>query len=131
MLSKDHLRNVYQDASLNKNTLVMEKITCIWAHRFGVYSLNELKLQKQVLSNNELENKKELFIPAIKENDQSEKKIISEIKTLENIEVKNNKTIITEKSDSLTKKNIYIKDHLPLPFIKNLRKWINKDKKAS
>ena len=68
MLSKDHLRNVYIAVSLNNNNLVMENITCIWVHRFGVDSLNELKFQNQVISNN-----KELSITVRKENDQSEK----------------------------------------------------------
>ena len=62
-------------------------------------------------------------------------------KTLENLEetnfesnylkISNNNQVFNTKQDS-NQINQYIKtSKLPLPNIKNLRKWINKDKKAS
>ena len=63
------------------------------------------------------------------------------LKTIENSEEKNsesnylkisnNNQVVNIKQDS-NQINQYIKNpKLPLPNIKNLRKWINKDKKAS
>ena len=62
---------------------------------------------------------------------------LESLKTLENLEVSNylkisnNNKVFSTKRDS-NQINQYIKTpKLPLPNIKNLRKWINKDKKAS
>ena len=66
---------------------------------------------------------------------------LESFKTLENSEetncetnylkISNNNQIFNTKQDS-NQINQYIKTpKLPLPNIKNLRKWINKDKKAS
>jgi len=47
------------------------------------------------------------------------------------LKISNNNQVVNIKQDS-NQINQYIKDpKLPLPNIKNLRKWINKDKKAS
>ena len=66
---------------------------------------------------------------------------LESLKTLENLEEKNcesnylkisnDNQVFNTKQDS-KQVNQYIKTQkLPLPNIKNLRKWINKDKKAS
>ena len=67
--------------------------------------------------------------------------MLEALKTIENSEetnsesnylkISNNNQVVNVKQDS-NQKNQYIKNpKLPLPNIKNLRKWINKDKKAS
>ena len=43
MSLKDHLKDTYQKAYLDKNNLVLENIINKWAHRFGVESLNTIK----------------------------------------------------------------------------------------
>ena len=49
----------------------------------------------------------------------------------DNLKISNNNQFFNTKQDP-TQENQYIKTpKLPLPNIKNLRKWINKDKKAS
>ena len=48
MFLKDHLKAIYYKASLDKDSLVLENIINIWAHRFGVETLNDLKLLDKV-----------------------------------------------------------------------------------
>jgi len=75
------------------------------------------------------------------EEDNQEEISLESLKTLENLEetncksnylkISNNNQIFNTNQDS-NQINQYIKTpKLPLPNIKNLRKWINKDKKAS
>ena len=48
MFLKDQLKAIYYKASLDKDSLVLENIINIWAHRFGVETLNDLKLLDKV-----------------------------------------------------------------------------------
>ena len=128
MLLKNHLIEVFKKASSDNNILLKENIVLKWVHRFGIDSLNDLLIHTPALSEYHHE-----------ENQEQIKLELS--KTLENIEEKkcesnylkisNNNKFFNTKQDSY-KINQNIKTQkLPLPNIKNLRKWINKDKKAS
>jgi hypothetical protein len=128
MLLKNHLIEVFKKASKENNFLLKENIVLKWVHRFGIDSLNDLLIHSpEQKENHEEENQEQIRLESFK--------------TLENLEetncesnylkISNNNTVFNTKQDS-NQINQYIKTpKLPLPNIKNLRKWINKDKKAS
>ena len=128
MLLKNHLIEVFKKASSENNFLLKENVVLKWVHRFGIDSLNDLLIHSPVQKeNHEEENQEQIRLESFK--------------TLENLEeingesnylrISNNNQVFNTKKDS-NQKNQYIKTpKLPLPNIKNLRKWINKDKKAS
>ena len=128
MLLKNHLIEVFKKASSENNFLLKENIVLKWVHRFGIDTLNDLLIHSPV--------QKEIHVEENREQIRLES-----FKTLENLEetncesnylkISNNNQIFNTKKDS-NQINQYIKTpKLPLPNIKNLRKWINKDKKAS
>ncbi len=92
--------------------------------------------------NHEEENQEQITLIDENHEEENQEQIrLESFKTLENLEEKNsesnnlkisnNNQIFNTKQIS-SQKNQYIKTQkLPLPKIKNLRKWINKDKKAS
>ena len=47
MFLKDHFKDIYQKASLEKNKFVLENVINRWAHRFGPQSINELIVTNQ------------------------------------------------------------------------------------
>ena len=129
MLLKNHLIEVFQKASSENNILLKENIILKWVHRFGIDSLNDLLIQSSALReyNHEEENQEQIRLESLK--------------TLGNLEetnfesnylkISNNNQVFNTKKD-FNQINQYIKTpKLPLPNIKNLRKWINKEKKAS
>ena len=128
MLLKNHLIEVFKKASSENNFLLKENVVLKWVHRFGIDSLNDLLIHSPVQKeNHEEENQEQIRLETFK--------------TLENLEetscesnylkISNNNQILNTKQDS-NQVNQYINaPKLPLPNIKNLRKWINKDKKAS
>ena len=128
MLLKNHLIEVFKKASLENNFLLKENVVLKWVHRFGIDSLNDLLIHSpEQKENHEEENQEQIRLESFK--------------TLENLEETNcesnylkiskNNQFFNTKQDS-NQINQYIKTpKLPLPNIKNLRKWINKDKKAS
>ena len=128
MLLKNHLIEVFKKASKENNFLLKENILLKWVHRFGINSLNDLLIHSpEQKENHEEENQEQIRLESFK--------------TLENLEETNcesnylkiskNNQFFNTKQDS-NQINQYIKTpKLPLPNIKNLRKWINKDKKAS
>ena len=129
MLLKNHLIEVFKKASSENNILLKENIVLKWVHRFGIDSLNDLLINSPVLREYQ-----------VKEENQEQSRFES-LKTLENLEetnyesnylkISNNNKVFNTKQDS-NQINQYTKTpKLPLPNIKNLRKWINKDKKAS
>ena len=129
MLLKNHLIEVFKKASLENNILLKENIVLKWVHRFGIDSLNDLLIHSSSLR------------PYQHAEENQEQIRFESLKTLENLEetncesnylkISNNNQFINIKQYS-NQKNKYIKNpKLPLPNIKNLRKWINKDKKAS
>ena len=143
MLLKNHLIEVFKKASSENNFFLKENVVLKWVHRFGIDSLNDLLIHSPVQKeNHEEENQEQITL--INENHEEEnlEQIRTEsFKNLENLEetncesnnlkISNNNQDFYSKQDS-NQKNQYIKTpKLPLPDIKNLRKWINKDKKAS
>ena len=128
MLLKNHLIEVFKKASSENNFLLKENVVLKWVHRFGIDSLNDLLIHSHVQNENH-------------EEENQEQTRLESFKTLENLEetncesnylkISNNNQFFNTKQKS-NQKNQYIKTpKLPLPNIKNLRKWINKDKKAS
>jgi len=143
MLLKNHLIEVFKKASSVNNILLKENIVLKWVHRFGIDSLNDLLIHSSLQKENQLEEENQEQISLIDEvHEENQEQIrLESFKTLENLEetnyesnylkVSNNNQLFNTKQDS-NQINKYIKtSKLPLPNIKNLRKWINKDKKAS
>ncbi len=129
MLLKNHLIKVFKQASLENNFLLKENVVLKWVHRFGIDSLNDLLIHSSVQKENECEE----------ENQEQIKLELS--KTFENIEETkwesngmetDSSNEISSKNQNSNKINEFTETpKLPLPYIKNLRKWINNDKKAS
>ena len=129
MLLKNHLIEVFKKASSENNILLKENIVLKWVHRFGIDSLNDLLSHTPALREYQLEE----------ENQEQIKLELS--KTVENIEETKgaskrietsiNNGIFSKDKNSYNFKQIVDNQKLPLPNIKNLRKWINNDKKAS
>ena len=143
MLLKNHLIEVFKKASSENNILLKENTVLKWVHRFGIDSLNDLLIHSPVqMENHEGENQEQItLIDENYEEEDREQIRLESLKTLENLEetncesnylkIYNNNQFFKTKQDS-NPINQYIKNpKLPLPNIKNLRKWINKDKKAS
>ena len=143
MLLKNHLIEVFKKASSENNILLKENIVLKWVHRFGIDSLNDLLIHSPAQrENHEEENQEQTpLINEVDEEEYHEQIRLESLKTLDNIEetnfesnylkISNNNQVVNIKQDS-NQINQYIKKpKLPLPNIKNLRKWINKDKKAS
>ena len=141
MLLKNHLIKVFKKASSENNFLIKENIVLKWVHRFGIDSLNDLLIHSPV----QKENQEQITLIDENHEEENQEQIkLEAFKNLENLEnleetncesnylkISNNTQIFNTKQDS-NQINQYIKTpKLPLPNIKNLRKWINKDKKAS
>ena len=157
MLLKNHLIEVFKQASLENNFLLKENVVLKWVHRFGIDSLNDLLIHSPVQKENQREEENQEQISLIDEVHEENQELISIIdevdeenqeqiklelsKTFENIEetkresngleiVSSNE--ISSKNQDSNKINQFTETpKLPLPYIKNLRKWINNDKKAS
>ena len=138
MVLKNHLIEVFKKASSENNFLLKENIVLKWVHRFGIDSLNDLLIH----SSQQKENQEKIsLIDEVYEEKNQEQIRLESFKTFENLEVtncksnylkiSNNNQVFNIKQDS-NQVNQYIKTpKLPLPNIKNLRRWINKDKTAS
>ena len=157
MLLKNHLIEVFKKASSENNILLKENIVLKWVHRFGIDSLNDLfthapdlreyqhEDQEQTTLMDELdkeENQEQITLMDELDKEENQEQIkVEASKTLENIE--ETKWELNHLETSISN-GIFNKDQnsndmrklpdireLPLPNIKNLRKWINKEKKAS
>jgi len=143
MLLKNHLIEVFKQASLENNFLLKENVVLKWVHRFGIDSLNDLLIHSSLQKENQLEEENQEQISLIDEvHEENQEQIKLELsKTFENIEETNwesngletpSSNEISNKNQNSNKINQYTETpKLPLPYIKNLRKWINNDKKAS
>ena len=151
MLLKNHLIEVFKQASSENNSLLKENIVLKWVHRFGIDSLNDLLIH----SSPQKENQEQIsLIDKVYEENQEQISLIDEVheenqeqiklelsKTFENIEETNwesngletaSESDISSKNQNSNKINLFTEvPKLPLPDIKNLRKWINNNKKAS
>ena len=157
MLLKNHLIEVFKQASLENNFLLKENVVIKWVHRFGIDSLNDLLIHSSLQKENQCEEENQeltSLIDEVHEENQEQISLIDEVheenqeqiklelsKTFENIEETKMESngLETPSSNGTSNKNrnsnnIYRFNKtpkLPLPHIKNLRKWINNDKKAS
>ena len=133
MFLKDHLKDTYQKASFDKNHLMLENIINKWAHRFGPESLNELFVKNQdqlkLIEEDQVEENQNQINLELLENIQYEEKVDSrpEENNIYNTEIIDKDIYGSYKNESEYKDT----EELPLPNIKNLRKWINNEKKAS
>lgn len=134
MFLKDHLKDTYQKASFDNNHLMLENIINVWAHRFGPESLNELFVKNQdqfkLTEEEQAEASQNQINLELLKNVQYEEEIEFKPKETKN---SNNTEIIDKDIYGSYKNESEYKDtkELPLPNIKNLRKWINNEKKAS
>ena len=157
MLLKNHLIEVFKQASLENNFLLKENVVLKWVHRFGIDSLNDLLIHSSLQKENqrEEENQEQIsLIDEVHEENQEQISLIDEVheenqeqiklelsKTFENIEETKwesnglettSSNEVSSKNQNFHKINQFTETpKLPLPYIKNLRKWINNDKKAS
>ena len=143
MLLKNHLIEVFKQASLENNFLLKENVVLKWVHRFGIDSLNDLLIHSSLQKENQLEEENQEQISLIDEvHEENQEQIKLELsKTFENIEETKwesngletaSSTGIFNKNQNSNNMNQFTEtSKLPLPYIKNLRKWINNDKKAS
>ena len=143
MLLKNHLIEVFKQASLENNFLLKENVVLKWVHRFGIDSLNDLLIHSSLQKENQREEENQEHISLIDEmHEENQEQIKLELsKTFENIEEtkwesngletpRDNE--VSSKNQNSNKINQFTEaPKLPLPYIKNLRKWINNDKKAS
>ncbi len=137
MLLKNHLIEVFKQASIENNFLLKENVVLKWVHRFGIDSLNDLLIH----SSPQKENQEQISL--IDEvHDENQEQIKLELsKTFENIgeskwesngfETASSNEIFSKNKNSNKINQFTETPKLPLPYIKNLRKWINNDKKAS
>ena len=144
MLLKNHLIEVFKKASYENNILLKENIVLKWVHRFGFDSLNDLLIHTPALKEYHIEEKNQEQSTLMDKLDEEKKQeqIKRELsKSFENIEETKwesnrletscNNGIFSKDQNSNNIKELNDKNKLPLPNIKNLRKWINNDKKAS
>ena len=143
MLLKNHLIEVFKKASLENNFFLKENVVLKWVHRFGIDSLNDLLIHSSLQKENQLEEENQEQISLIDEvHEENQEQIKLELsKTFENIEETKweSNGLETASINEISSKNQYSNKinqftenpKLPLPYIKNLRKWINNDKKAS
>ena len=151
MFLKDHLKDTYQKASFDNNYLMLENIINVWAHRFGPESLNELFVKNQdqfkLTEEDQAEASQNQINLELIEEDQAEAnqnqinlELLKNVQDEEEIEFKAKETKTPNDTETINK-DIYgsykneseykYTEELPLPNIKNLRKWINNEKKAS
>ncbi len=151
MLLKNHLIEVFKQASLENNFLLKENVVLKWVHRFGIDSLNDLLIHSSLQKENQEQTS---LIDEVHEENQEQTSLIDEVheenqeqiklelsKTFENIEETKMESngLDNARSNEIFSKNQNSNNinqftetpKLPLPYIKNLRKWINNDKKAS
>ena len=158
MVLKNYLIEVFKKASLENNIFLKENIVVKWVHRFGIDSLNDLlthtpslgeyqlaeENQEQTTLVDELdaeENQEQTTLMDEVDAEEDQEQIKLELsKTFENIEESKWESNRPETSSSngifsqdqnYNIKQLTYNQKLPLPNIKNLRKWINNDKKAS
>ena len=144
MLLKNHLIEVFKKASSEDNILLKENIVLKWVHRFGIDSLNDLLIHIPALREYQLEEENQedtTLMDEVDEEENQEQIKLELSKTFENIEetkLKSNRVetfsingIFSKVQNSNNIKQLTDTQKLPLPNIKNLRKWINNDKKAS
>jgi len=138
MLLKNQLIEVFKKASSENDILLKENIVLKWVHRFGIDSLNDLLIHSSLQKENQEQT---TLMDEVYEEENQEQIKLELLKTVENIEetkweskrleTSSSNGIFNKDQDSNNIKQLTHNQKLPLPNIKNLRKWINNDKKAS
>ena len=144
MLLKNHLIEVFKKASLENNFLLKENIVLKWVHRFGIDSLNDLLIHSSAPKENQHKQENQEQMSLIDEVNEEENQKIIRLELLKNsenreetnwestdLETSRSNEIISKNLDSNKIKQYKNTQKSPLPYIKNLRKWINNDKKVS
>ena len=144
MLLKNHLIEVFKKASLENNFLLKENIVLKWVHRFGIDSLNDLLIHSSAPKENQHKQENQEQMSLIDEVNEEENQEIIRLELLKNsenreetnwestdLETSRSNEIISKNLDSNKIKQYTNTQKSPLPYIKNLRKWINNDKKVS
>ena len=144
MLLKNHLIEVFKKASLENNFLLKENIVLKWVHRFGIDSLNDLLIHSSAPKENQHKQENQEQMSLIDEVNEKENQEIIRLELLKNsgnreetnwestdLETSRSNEIISKNLDSNKIKQYTNTQKSPLPYIKNLRKWINNDKKVS
>ena len=147
MFLKDHLIDTFQKASLEKNKSILENVINIWAHRFGIETINELVVKNQnqinLIEDQEEENQDQINLIEDQEEENQNQINLTLFKNLQlqkekdfkskEEKITNNTEIVNKNINEAYKYDYkYIeKEELPLPNINNLRKWIKNEKKAS
>ncbi len=123
--------------------MLKENVVLKWVHRFGIDSLNDLLIHSSLQKENQHKEENQEQISLIDEvNEENQEQIKLELsKTFENIEETKweSNDLETASSKKISSKNQISNKinqftetpKLPLPYIENLRKWINNNKKAS
>ena len=123
--------------------MLKENIVLKWVHRFGINSLNDLLIHSSALKEYCLEENQEQInlMDEVDEGENQEEIKLELSKTIENIKEKKYQSngvesysltgVFSKNQKSNNIKKLSDAKELPLPNIKNLRKWINNDKKAS
>jgi len=128
MLLKNHLIEVFKKASSENNILLKENIVLKWVHRFGIDSLNDLFIHVPDLREYQHEDQEQTTLMNELDEEENQEETKCELNHLETSI--SNGIFNNDQNSNNIKELPYIRE-LPLPNIKNLRKWINKDKKAS
>ena len=144
MILKNHLIEVFKKASSANDILLKENIVLKWVHRFGIDSLNDLLIHTPAPREyqHEEENQEETtLIYEIDEEENQQQIKFDFSKTFEKIEetkweskrqeILSTYSIFSKEQNSNNIRQLKSNQKSPLPNIKNLRKWINNEKKAS
>ena len=144
MLLKNHLIEVFKKASSENNILLKENIVLKWVHRFGIDSLNDLIIHTSVLREYKLEEENQEQTTLMEEVDEKENQEQIKLQLSKTFDIVEETKLESNRQETSSSNEIFSKDQnsnnikqltdiqkLPLPNIKNLRKWINNDKKAS
>ena len=76
MLLKNHLIEVFKQASLENNFLLKENVVLKWVHRFGIDSLNDLLINSSL----QKENQEQIsLIDEVHEENQEQISLIDEV----------------------------------------------------
>ena len=109
--------------------MLKDNIVLKWFHRFGIDSLHDLLIHSPALREyqDEEENQAQINLELFKNIEITEEKK-RESDCVNNPEITG---IFSKNQNSNNIKQLTNTQNLPLPNLKNLRKWINNDKKAS
>ena len=120
MLLKNHLIEVFKQASLENNFLLKENVVLKWVHRFGIDSLNDLLIHSSLQKENQREEENQEQISLIDENHEEENQ--EQITLIdENHEEENQEQIDENHEEENQEKLMKIKNKLSLNYQKLLK----------